>query len=358
MTRFSRLSTAGRIALVCWAAGLALGLAGLLVPGLEVLVWGGPGLSLAALAPFPIDPDRQAVAIAYRTKGFIADDVLPRVMVMKQEYTYYEWNKAEQYRLPDTKVGRASAPNRVEFSATETTGRCLDYGLDNPIPLADIQNAPDGIDPRDHGVETIMSLVERDREVRVAGVVFAPATYPAGNKVQLSGTSQFSDFTNSDPLDVLSTGLDVPLIRPNTAVIGQLVWTKLRRHPDLVKAMHGTAGDTGMITRQFLAELLEIERVLVGNARVDTSKKGQASAFSRAWGKHIALLHVNTLARPTVDGSTATFGFTAQWGPRIAGTEQDRNIGLRGGEVVRAGESVDEHVVASDLGYFVEDAVA
>ncbi len=52
-----------------------------------------------------------------------------------------------------------------------------------------------------------------------------------------------------------------------------------------------------------------------------------------------------------------TFGFTAEWGGRIAGQWEDKNIGLRGGQRVRVGESVKELIIASQAGYFIEDAV-
>ena len=53
-----------------------------------------------------------------------------------------------------------------------------------------------------------------------------------------------------------------------------------------------------------------------------------------------------------------TFGFTAQWGTRIAGAVPDNRIGLRGGQRVRVGESVKELIIAPDLGYFIQNAVA
>ncbi|MGH7186883.1 MAG: phage capsid protein, partial [Pseudomonadota bacterium] len=38
--------------------------------------------------------------------------------------------------------------------------------------------------------------------------------------------------------------------------------------------------------------------------------------------------------------------------------EFDRDIGMRGGEVVRVGESVKEVIAESSLGYFFQNAVA
>ena len=306
-------------------------------------------------APFPITPALMAIAIAFRNAQMIADEVLPRVPVGKQEFKYMEHTMAEGFTVPDTKVGRRSKPNEVSFSATEKTGSTEDFGLDDPIPQSDIDNAPDNYDPLGRATEGIMNLVELDREVRVAGTVFNANTYGANNKVTLAGTDQFSDFVNSDPLGVLMDALDAMIMRGNVMVIGRPAFSVLARHPQIVKAVHGNAGDSGIARRRDIADLLELEDILVGEARVNTARKGQAINLARTWGKHLALIHRDKTAD---NRSGVTFGVTAQFGKRISGSIPDKDIGLRGGQRVRAGESVQEVICAADLGYFVEDVVA
>lgn len=68
----------------------------------------------------------------------------------------------------------------------------------------------------------------------------------------------------------------------------------------------------------------------------------------------MSLLYQDTAAAKiagVVDGANVTFGFTAEYGTRIAGAEYDSRIGLRGGRRVRVGESVKEIVCAPELGF-------
>lgn len=307
-----------------------------------------------AVAPFPTQPELIAVTIAYRNKRLIADEVLPRVPVGKQEFKYLKYNMAEGFTIPDTRVGRTSQPNQVNFSATEEVEKTEDYGLDDPVPQADIDNAPPNYNPLLHAVEGTTDLILLDREVRTAGVVFNAATYGT-HKITMGGANkQFQD-PESDPIGVIMDGLDSLLLRPNTMVLGKAVYSKLVRHPKVVKAFHGNAGDAGIATRQFLAQLFELDQVLVGEGFVNIARKGKEPNLARVWGKHIALL---TISRTADTQRGATFGLTAQWGQRIAGSSPDKNIGLRGGQVVRVGESVKELITAPDLGYFIENAVA
>ena len=305
--------------------------------------------------PFPVDPVLQAIAIAYRNMSYIADSVLPRVMVAKDTFKYWEYPIEETFFLPDTKVGRKSQPNEIDLTATEKTTSTENFGLDDPIPQDDIDNAPENFSPVDNAVVQITDYILLDREKRTSDLVFKQATYPAGNRVQLSGNSQWSDFTNSDPIGDIMAGLDACLVRPNVGVFGQETWTKLSQHPDINKAIHGTSGDTGVARRQAVAELFELEEIVVGQSRLNTAKKGQTATLSRIWGKHCALIHRNRLA-DTQRG--LTFGYTAQWGGRISGQMPDPKIGLKGGVRVRVGESVKELIAASQAAYYIEDAIA
>ena len=302
--------------------------------------------------PFPVDPALTAIAIAYRNKRLIAVDVLPRTPVGKQEFKYLVHDLADNFTLPDTRVGRKSAPNRVEFGATEKTASTSDYALDAPVPNADIENAAgSGFDPVGHAVETTTNLILLDREVRTSNLVFTKANH--ANATTLSGTSQWSH-EDSSPLNAIMDALDNVVMRPNIGVLGRAVSTALRRHPKIVKAYNGTLGDEGLVPLQFIADLLELEAIYVGEARLNVARPGQAVNLSRVWGKHAAFLYRDSLASTS---SGTTWGMTAQWGARVAGQQEDGDVGMRGGIRVRTGESVAELVTAKDLSCFFENAV-
>ena len=315
------------------------------------------GGMLLATAPFPFNPALTAIATGYKNAdmALIADDVLPYTPVGGKEFWYWQYALADGFTVPDTKVGRKSAPNQVEFSATRATGTCDDYGLDDPVPQDDIDSAPPGIDPLGQATMGVTNLLLLDREVRVAGMVFNANNYAAANKATLSGTSQWSDFTNSDPVQAVLAALDACVMRPNIGVFGRATWTKLSTHPKICKAIFGNNTDAGIVNRRQFADLFELADVFVGQGWVNTAKKGQAASLARVWGKHASFIYRDKLAGPQ---SGTTFGFTARFGGRVAGSIEDRNIGLKGGQRVRVGEQVKEVICANDLGYHFTNAVA
>ena len=303
--------------------------------------------------PFPTDPERTAMSIAYRNKSYIADAVLPRVTVYKRQFSYQVHSTAETFANPDTRVGRRGRVNQVDMSATEVTDSVDDYGIEFPIPQSDIdEGVANGHDPRDRATLSGTDYILIGREKRVADLVFAAGSYDASLVVTLSGTDKFSDYVNSSPISVIMTGLEAALMRPNKMVFGQSGWTTFAQHPAVVKAVNGNSGDSGIARRQQIAELFEVDEVLVGRSRLNTARKGQTPALNRIWGDDLALLYIDPMA-DTSGG--VTFGMTAQLGTRVAGSIPDANIGLDGGEAVRTGERLKELIVADQAGYLIKD---
>lgn len=311
--------------------------------------------------PFPVNPVLTAIAVGYvpPDANLIADMVMPRVSVGGQKFTYTRYNTSDSFTVPDTTVGRRSEPNKVYTGGTEETDNVVDQGLDAPIPSVDIDawnaapKAAGAIGPKEAAAALIARLILLGREIRVATLVQAAANY--ANSQALSGTARWSDYANSNPKDDLMRALDMPLSRPNTLVIGQAAWTVVRQHPKLVKSANRNSGDEGTITRQDLAELLEINTVLVGSSFVNTAKPGQSPDFVRVWGKNCALLNISSeLARM----QQPTWGWTAQWGDRIGYEIEDKKTGLRGSTTVRVGESVKEVVADPSSGYLFNNVVA
>lgn len=311
-------------------------------------------------APFTINPTLSAIVVAYRNRAMIADIVLPYVTAVgTRQFRYTLFPQGEILTVPDTKVGRRGKPNVVEFSGTETEAGVADYGLEDEIPYDDIAQAaaagnPALAGPVERSTEWLADLVALDREVRTAGLVFNPATYAAANKTQLAGATQWSD-PASDPIAAIEESLESVLMRPNVAVFGGQTWSALRRHPKVVKAVNKTDGDTGLVRKEDFAEMFELEEVAVGRAFVNTAKKGQAQVLNRAWGKHASFIHRNKLADRD---KGVSFGYTVPYGSKIAGSREDQNVGLRGGTIVRVGESVKELITAADAAFFFQDAVA
>jgi hypothetical protein len=325
--------------------------------------------------PFVVDAVLTAIAVGYRNPAafYIADEAMPRSEVTAEKFKWTEYPIEEAFNVPDGRVGRTGRVQQLEFGGIERAAAVEDFGFDSPIPNSDILAASEArargvstFDPEGHAVMMITDTLMNIREVRVANIKHNPANYAAGRKIALSGASQFNNYGktgdtyNSDPIGVIKRGLDATLVqRPNQMELGRAVWSVLSSHPQIVNAVKGNVTASGIVTLEAFRELFAgegIQKVLIGDAWFNTARPGRPVALQRAWGKHISLTHINPVATPEMGG--ITWGLTAQYGGKIAGRIEDQDVGLQGGIRVRTGERVKELVVAQDVGYLIQDAVA
>lgn len=307
------------------------------------------------LRPFPTDPRLTGIAIAYQNSDLIADKVLPRVPVAKKEFRYLKFDRAERMTVPETLVGRKSLPNEVDFTASEEPGLVYDRGLDDVVPNDDISEAPEGLDLRGEAVEGLTELILLDREIRVAAKVMNPANYAAENKVTVTGTDQFND-PASNPLTYITGQLDGLFFRPNVLVMPQPIWNVLRSHPKIVSAISGSGTENGLVSRQQLATLLEVQEIIVGQAWKNSAKPGQTAALVRVWtGDSMLAFYRNPTATPR---RGVTFGFSPQFGGRVSGQIAEPKMGLRGSVRFRVGESINEMIVCPDVAMLFQDCFA
>jgi hypothetical protein len=320
-----------------------------------------------AQAPFVTSAALTAIALDYGTvnsrgRGYIADQVLPRVRVDGPEFRYPAYPIEEAFDVPDTQAGRRSKLNEILLTATEQTGSVEDYGLEAPIPFRDEQAARASSMPfsiRARATRTLVDKVQLAREKRAAALLFSAGNYQTGYKATLTGTDQFSH-ADSDPVGLILDAKAGMLMPPNVAVMGEPVFRRLQLNSKVSVRLGGSAGSGRMVTETEIANLLGVDRIIVGNTIQQTSKKGQSLTTAAIWGKHLALLRVApTNGAGTVDNpEDPSFGYTFQWGDQVAGEYNDPQMGLLGGVRVKFGEMIDEKIVAPYAGYLFTDAVA
>ena len=327
----------------------------------EVINLADAGPELAS-APFETHARMTQIAMAERPMDFIADEVMPRVP-SAYKFRYTKGRNEDQFSIPDNRASRAGRLTEVEFGADLADGSTDDYGLIAFVPERDIDEATrqnSAWDPVQQASSGLGQLQYLAREQRVAQIVFAQANYPANNRQTLAGGDQWSNAA-SDPLKEILEALDVCITRPNSLVLGQPVWTKLRIHPVIVEAtvMSGAGRDkaAGAASKQAVADLLELDRILVGKTFHNAARRGRDPDYRRLWGNHAALLHIR---RPTsTQDEMPTWGFTAEAMGVDISTSQEPSRGVgRGSRAIKISECIREIVSWETAGYFFQNAIA
>jgi hypothetical protein len=298
-----------------------------------------------------------SVSQAYRNEETVWREVAPLVDVENRSDKYYVFDEMEHYEAPDDRTAPNADAKEIVQKLSDDSYSVKDHALGAWVPVEAIEAADDPIRPEGRAVEGIRSRLELAHEKRVADRVFTAANHAAGYKKTLSGTSQWND-ASSDPIEELLAALDVPLQRPNRLLLGADVWRTLRTHPSIIAAIFPTGGNAGtggvMATAQALAEVLEIEQVIIGRARYNAAKQGQAGSLARIWGKH-ALLYYRE-QNPGID--TAAFAATFSETQSNIVRDFDPKKGVKGSVYVKDGWNEDVKIISQKSAYFLESVVA
>lgn len=339
-------------------------------------------ISATDALPLPVDPVRTAVALSYNEPGAIADRVLPQLpQLAQEEFLYKRYRRADSLELPNADLGRTGEPAEVEFTGTQVNDRTEHHGLMDPVPASDRDSAASGGwgDPVNVASANLAHLLTLLRERRTAQLVFGASTYASDYKIDLatdaSGANQF-DESAGDVIGVMENARIKMAFAPNVAVFGQEAWSMFRRHPKVLKAVNTVSGaDSGLATRQAVAELLELDEVLVGTVRYATNKPGQSLKTGRVWGKSVALIYRGGLnmggmdmadggsgmaAGPQLMGTSEmpTFGFTAVYVPMAVSAIFNPKRGVKGATEVICRDSSKEVAAGgqSGFGYLIQNA--
>jgi hypothetical protein len=148
-------------------------------------------------------------------------------------------------------------------------------------------------------------------------------------------------------------------IRPNVLVIGAEVYAAHKNHADILDRIRYT--QKGIVTTDLLAQLFDVDQVLVAWAVKNSAAKGAAENNAFIFGKGALLAY--RAPRPGL--KTASAGYTFAWtGLEGAGAFGNNMTRLempwlgRGTERIEGEMAYDMQVVAKDLGTYFTSVVA
>lgn len=320
----------------------------------DLFTLGGAGGVLTAPI-LPIGEQQTGLVVAYKNKSLIADQVMPVKMLEGKElsFKYFERTKGDAFTVEDTHVGRLSEPNVINLGGTEKSDFCEAHGLEDIIPREDI----DQIQNKERFVNThLENLIDKillAREKRVADFVQNTSNYGTG----LTHTYENNEGMGADGFDivkVLMEYLDAPLARPNILGMGAAAYNALRTNPKVLAAIYPNNQGNGVATREQLKALFEVDDILVGAARVNTTKNAKNLTLERCWGSNIWGIYQEPLS--TLKEGVA-WGLTAQVGDRISEIIDAPNKGLKGSEIIKVGVYQKEIVTAKDAGFLLKNVI-
>lgn len=304
------------------------------------------------------------ISLGYENGALVGDALFNEVRVRKQSDIYYEFGKEGWLPEDDFRAPGAEAVEVPGLSVSTNPYFCHEYALRIAVTDEERENADSPLNPDSDGTDLITSKLMLRREQRIVTKVQTAANFPTAHKVTLSGTDQWSDHTNSDPIGDTRTAqrqIHSVLFREfNLAVIPYQVMTQLEDHPDFIERIKYS--QPGVLTADIIASVLGIERIIVPGAGYNSAAPGQAESLAYLWGKHVLFAWV-----PSSAGlKKPAFGYEFVWrypGGQSQVVKRWRKE-ERGSDIIQVSRRYDLRFVAVDssgdsiAGYLITNAVA
>ncbi len=294
------------------------------------------------------------MSVGFTNDQFVASEIAPPVRVPKTEFSYYEFSKT-RFRIPQLLRAPKTEFKRGDIGVEVKTGETKEYGWEEPIDDSERTDFENDIDLEMEKAEDATDIVLLGYEKRVATLL--RSTSNLTQNITLSGTSQFNDYTNSDPVGVFQTGRKTihkaTGKMPNLALISFPVFETLREHPKVRDHFKYTS--SASITAEMLARFFELGRVVVAGALEDTAKEGQTESLDYVWGKDIIMAYVAPRPGKYRPSLAYTFWTPVKGQRRVVEMYREEKITS---DILRVHEKDGEKLIHAKCGYLIKNAIA
>lgn len=256
---------------------------------------------------------------AFFPTGFIAENILPKIMVKQASGTLAGYTNHHLRIINSVMGGRGKAPRIEGVVRTQSDSyQIINHGLEGLVTKDDYDNVEAPYDAEKDEMIGIKTMLAISREKAIADSL--TSTSVLTQNTTLSGQSQFSDYTNSDPLgkfkDARLAVKDGCGVAPDTAIMSWEVADTLQFHPGILESLGFAMNRAGQLTYDELAKALKVRRLLVADASYNTAKEGQADSLAPIWGKHI----IFGVMPQSAQKYQVSLGYTIRKTGEVAGT--------------------------------------
>lgn len=292
-----------------------------------------------------IDAALTNLSVAYRNNEFIAEQLAPRVAVRKQSDRYYTYDgNREALRTTADLRSPGSIAGEVDYTLSSDSYYCEDHALSSAIPDEERENADPAIQPDMDRTEFLTERILLNQEVALEQMMRTTTA------IEEVGVGPGEDWT-SDSSDPIALVQDARLQvfagcqrRANVMVLPSAAYEALRVHPAIIDRIKYSS--LGVVTADLLAQLFDVDRVLVPRSYVNTATAGNPPTVTELWQPNVYLLHV--APRPGL--KQVTFASTFVWNgmPGAAeGTLVERwRDSSRKADIVRVQKYYDTKIIA------------
>lgn len=315
-----------------------------------------------------------AISIGYKNPMFIGDKVFQNVPVQKQADYFYTFKKGAIFRNDAGVRGPGADARRGGYVVSDTEYNCKERAFAHPIPIEVINNADAALAPWETGVNFATLKVMLAKEVLVSTLCCTASNWTTSNDAAGLWAAGASNTFIVDVLAAKEAIRQLIGVYPNVMVMDAKTLVQLKQESTILDRIKysGTQGSPADVTTQTLAQLFELDEVLVGGAIYSSAEEVLAGTDFYAvdlWETNATKGSCFLFYRPAQPGrEMPAAGYCFQW----KGGAGHPDIVLPGDSyrdvrywwesspkqyVVEASECIDAKVTCADAGYLFYDTI-
>jgi len=294
-------------------------------------------------------------------RGFIAHRVLPVLEVMEQAGPFGKIPIEQLLQEADTKRAPGSGYARGNWTFTNDTYATQEYGFEEPIDARQTRMYRHYFDVEQISAMRAFIKVLTNAEKRAADLIFNASTW-TGSALTTAVTNEWDDSANATPVvDVeaaVQTVWDNSGLWPNAMVINRKVFRNLRNCAEIIdrsKAQGFMDVRAGAINEAQLAQVFDLDHIIVAGTPENTATEGQSASLSPIWSNEYAMIcrvaTSNDIQEPVI-------GRTFHWsedGSEVGGSVETYRDETVRGDVARVRHDVDEKVLYVEAGHLLSN---
>jgi len=312
-----------------------------------------------------VDQVLSQISIGWPNNGLVGDRLFPSVTVRKQSDKYYIFGR--EGWLPEAGDVRAPGARANEIPGMQVstdTYYAQEHALQIAVTDEERENADSPLAPDRDATELVTSRIMLGREVAQKTLATTTTNYASGSTVTLSGTQQWNDYVNSDPISDLRTGKSTIhsriFLEPTLGVVPYQVMTKLEDHPDFLERIKYS--ERAIFSPELLQAVLGLGSVVIPGVGFNSANEGQPVSLGYLWAKDVILAYVPGRAGLKIP----SYGYEFTWGSQFVDRWREE---VRVSDLLRVRRRYDLKMTAlgdtgtSDAGkqiagYLIKNAIA
>lgn len=293
---------------------------------------------------------------AYTNPNYIAGQILPALPVREESGKIGSLDNTHLRVFTSKRSLYDNGQHLMEFKYSQDDDYKIEYyDLESYVPDRLKSQLDQPFDARRDASFVLREALMLEREVALATAMHSTSVLT--NYTTLSGTSQFSDFVNSNPDTVIETGRttihDAIGREANSIYMGRKVFNTLKRHPFFLEMVKGVSVLTPAGLIQLIKDFFEVENVYIGSAIKISSNEGQSETKTNVWSNDVVLFYKP--ARASLYEPSFGYQFTLT-GQNVR-ADMRRDVSDLG-DIMRVMAAYQDKILDTNAAYLIKDAVA